>query len=694
MTKELRKFWGRIEKQVLSIMVQSWDNELGSFYLNRVNTFLHESQEDYYNLLYKFNKKQYDSSAQATRLRVRDQYHKVSTKDYITIKEISKLFKPNEKVTSSLRSKVFQSSQSTMARVDKNITKIISDGYHEGKGINEVSSMIRNEFNSLKTWESERIARTEINTANNLASYEAYDGMNVDYHQWWTGEDDLVRDSHEELHGKIVKVGDTFSNGLEFPGDTSGDLSEWINCRCTTVPFVMPLGMMAPPGVSEFTEDELVEIPGFEKPSLEEALQMLQEENSDIISNIPEVPNIETPTMQFSFSKEEQALYNELKPLYDNEQLGFLERVKYSELESQLEFNDLWLKRDTLEEGSKEFKQFKKLYSNLEEKLSLQPSKEFFINESNLKLVPNKYALTSEQKLRLKELETNGPNGFIEKRELKKLNAQSEFNELWSKRATQELSFEEEKEFKSLWAKLRENLELPKYDEFFAKPKPQTPKIVKPREKTIWDKNVEKLEKTVTSEIKGETFTSKHEIAQEYTEKLVLKQNLKGEERDIVIKWSGDANAAMNALNRGETAIDLGEFHSVNEIKQANKALSDTINGLKPSQCIQENTTLFRGVEEQWVDLSKFEVGEVNSFREFTSTSFDVGVAEEFSQYNYGEGYIFKIHAPSGTKGIAIDNVNIGNSSEERELLLNKGQKYITQNVDKENKIIELLLVN
>ncbi|MDI6725256.1 MAG: hypothetical protein QMD61_11490, partial [Methanobacterium sp.] len=38
-------------------------------------------------------------------------------------------------------------------------------------------------------------------------------------------------------------------------------MDEWINCRCTTVPYIMPLNKMAPPEKIQFKEIELVQRP-------------------------------------------------------------------------------------------------------------------------------------------------------------------------------------------------------------------------------------------------------------------------------------------------------------------------------------------------------------------------------------------------------------------------------------------------
>lgn len=53
--------------------------------------------------------------------------------------------------------------------------------------------------------------------------------------QWIATNDSRTRHTHAEIDGEIVPVKDDFSNGLEYPGDPSGDPSEVCNCRCTMI---------------------------------------------------------------------------------------------------------------------------------------------------------------------------------------------------------------------------------------------------------------------------------------------------------------------------------------------------------------------------------------------------------------------------------------------------------------------------
>jgi hypothetical protein len=99
---------------------------------------------------------------------------------------------------------------------------------------------------------------------------KSYEEMNVNYTQWVAAHDNRVRLSHRAsfskngihgtgVDGEIIPMGGQYSNGLQYPGDTSGPIEEWINCRCSNAPFVIPYGYMAP-SFSPFREDDLIPI--------------------------------------------------------------------------------------------------------------------------------------------------------------------------------------------------------------------------------------------------------------------------------------------------------------------------------------------------------------------------------------------------------------------------------------------------
>ena len=151
-------------------------------------------------------------------------------------------------------------SKRTLARVTGDLNQIITDGYTSGKGINVVANMLTRRFDQLETWEAKRIARTEIHNSHNQGVMRIYNEVGVEYTQWIAANDDRVRESHEEIDGEIIRIGDKYSNGLAYPGDTSGPIEEWINCRCSNAPFVIPYGYIAPGDKVQFYEDDLIKI--------------------------------------------------------------------------------------------------------------------------------------------------------------------------------------------------------------------------------------------------------------------------------------------------------------------------------------------------------------------------------------------------------------------------------------------------
>ena len=82
---------------------------------------------------------------------------------------------------------------------------------------------------------AERIAQTETAKAHNGARLEEMKRNKVKKHIWMSSRDAVVRDSHR-IDGQAVFVGEPFSNGVIFPGDSaSAPAEEVVNCRCTTV---------------------------------------------------------------------------------------------------------------------------------------------------------------------------------------------------------------------------------------------------------------------------------------------------------------------------------------------------------------------------------------------------------------------------------------------------------------------------
>lgn len=165
-----------------------------------------------------------------------------------------------------LRNQVFVASQSTIRRMTGDVMEVLADSYSKGLSIYDTTRRLESVFEDMRGWELERIARTEIQGSQNLSSYMSDLELGVVYHMWMTALDNRVRGlgrydraNHIALHGQIVRVGEPFSNGLQFPGDRNAPISEWINCRCFTVPYLMPLGSAAP-NAPYFYEGDLISV--------------------------------------------------------------------------------------------------------------------------------------------------------------------------------------------------------------------------------------------------------------------------------------------------------------------------------------------------------------------------------------------------------------------------------------------------
>jgi len=296
--QELSQFFRKLKTEVLKALHEYWsDYQMLQGHINLICSPIHEAHREYYEILEKYIKKEYKlGQAEAKRLVDKtNRKNKYAFKEIKTmpitgfIKRDNDLFATIPAAERDLLNRTFVASDNTMNRVDGQINQIITDGYRSGQGINSVANDITRRFDQLQTWEAKRIARTEINNSHNTATMDIYADMNVEYVQWSAAGDDRTRDSHVEVDGEIVPLGASFSNGLGFPGDTSGPIEEWINCRCSVAPFVIPYGFIAP-SFSPFRESDLVSI---ERPDYSDLLEQATEEaqekipTEDMMSSIP-----------------------------------------------------------------------------------------------------------------------------------------------------------------------------------------------------------------------------------------------------------------------------------------------------------------------------------------------------------------------------------------------------------------------
>lgn len=148
-----------------------------------------------------------------------------------------------------LHERNYKFSQDTFERIKGDVRNSLEVSQEQGLGINEAADALKDEFNSIEEYRLKRIARTEINTAQGEGRYLSLGENGAEYIKWITAKDDRVRGldpkdkaNHVALHGCVVRYGEAFPNGLRYPGDRSGPLEEWINCRCKLGVYIPEVG--------------------------------------------------------------------------------------------------------------------------------------------------------------------------------------------------------------------------------------------------------------------------------------------------------------------------------------------------------------------------------------------------------------------------------------------------------------------
>ena len=267
--RELQRFFDRLGKQVQQNLEEYWSEHLLQGQVDLITKPISEAQAEYYLILQKYDKREYQLG-----IREAERLVKLSKKpiaEKALLPRLSKrfdLFATLRGAEEDLLERVFIASQATLTRVDSSIKTLLTEGYQSGKGINYVTNLLIKRFDQLTTWEAQRIARTEIHNSHNTAVMDTYQELGVEYTMWISaGDDGRTRETHlgpadgvpDGVDGEIIPMGGTYSNGLQYPGDTSGPIEEWINCRCSNAPYVIPYGYTAPP-FSPFREEDLIQI--------------------------------------------------------------------------------------------------------------------------------------------------------------------------------------------------------------------------------------------------------------------------------------------------------------------------------------------------------------------------------------------------------------------------------------------------
>lgn len=125
----------------------------------------------------------------------------------------------------------------TGERIRQEIADAILEGLTNQEGQTELADRVRDVFKAnLREYDVRRVARTEAHIAVSNGRFQLMKNQGVKKHEWLSAKDDHVRESHQNVDGEVVEIGETFGNGLRYPGDPAGPPEETVQCRCVALP--------------------------------------------------------------------------------------------------------------------------------------------------------------------------------------------------------------------------------------------------------------------------------------------------------------------------------------------------------------------------------------------------------------------------------------------------------------------------
>lgn len=157
-------------------------------------------------------------------------------------------------IKSTCAEKVTGIQKFTKSKIAKTISNIEESYMNNGERapVDAIAKGIKDKFKEFSRYRSFLIARTEVGSATETASYQAQNlaQQQIDpsakklvvKRKWLSALDERTRETHLDAHGQVRGLEEKFEIGdvkLMFPRDYDADApNETINCRCTTTSFV------------------------------------------------------------------------------------------------------------------------------------------------------------------------------------------------------------------------------------------------------------------------------------------------------------------------------------------------------------------------------------------------------------------------------------------------------------------------
>lgn len=131
----------------------------------------------------------------------------------------------------------------TKDRINSVLQEVLNEAEVNGYGVDKVRTelvdRIGKNFRGNARARAKVIAQTEMISASNQASMYAADSTGLEYRKYWsTSHLPGIRPEHIQAEQDSIARGglrrdERFANGLLYPGDPAGDVSQIVNCRCT-----------------------------------------------------------------------------------------------------------------------------------------------------------------------------------------------------------------------------------------------------------------------------------------------------------------------------------------------------------------------------------------------------------------------------------------------------------------------------
>lgn len=131
-------------------------------------------------------------------------------------------------------------------KTKKQIFRQVAEGARRGETIDQIEGRIRSQYNHFARSSSATIARTETGFVHAQAGWNTVKNLAIPNNEliktWLTARDGRVRGfklsdhaNHVVLDGQRRMFMQTFSNGLLYPRQPGGKISETANCRCISL---------------------------------------------------------------------------------------------------------------------------------------------------------------------------------------------------------------------------------------------------------------------------------------------------------------------------------------------------------------------------------------------------------------------------------------------------------------------------